>query len=147
MKQYRFYCLFIVFNVINTLYDISYIPYKYLNISDVTYQISDFTSESFSIFYHLSFHFIFRMYSIPTIGLGTWKSPKTDELINAIVYSVKEAGIVHIDCASISIKTKKSLERHCKSYLQWESKESNYGSHLSSGIRTTPKLRQHVAGH
>ena len=41
------------------------------------------------------------MYSIPTIGLGTWKSTNPQELIDAIIYSVKEAGIVHIDCAFI----------------------------------------------
>lgn len=40
------------------------------------------------------------MNRIPTIGLGTWKSPRSDDLINAIVYAVKEAGYVHIDCAA-----------------------------------------------
>ncbi|KAH0792715.1 oxidoreductase, aldo/keto reductase family protein [Histomonas meleagridis] len=37
---------------------------------------------------------------IPTIGLGTWKSPRSDELVNAVIYAVKEAGYVHIDCAA-----------------------------------------------
>ena len=37
---------------------------------------------------------------IPTIGLGTWKSPRSEDLVNAIVYAVKEAGYVHIDCAA-----------------------------------------------
>lgn len=40
------------------------------------------------------------MNRIPTIGLGTWKSPRNEDLINAIVYAVKEAGYVHIDCAA-----------------------------------------------
>ena len=40
------------------------------------------------------------MFNIPTIGLGTWKSPRSDELINAIIYAVKEAGYAHIDCAA-----------------------------------------------
>lgn len=40
------------------------------------------------------------MNRIPTIGLGTWKSPRSDDLINAIVYAVKEAGYVHVDCAA-----------------------------------------------
>lgn len=41
------------------------------------------------------------MNRIPTIGLGTWKSPRSEDLINAIVYAVKEAGYVHIDCAAV----------------------------------------------
>ena len=40
------------------------------------------------------------MERIPTIGLGTWKSPRSEELVNAIIYAVKEAGYVHIDCAA-----------------------------------------------
>ncbi|EAY16529.1 oxidoreductase, aldo/keto reductase family protein [Trichomonas vaginalis G3] len=39
------------------------------------------------------------MNRIPTIGLGTWKSPRSEDLVNAIVYAIKEAGYVHIDCA------------------------------------------------
>lgn len=39
------------------------------------------------------------MNRIPTIGLGTWKSPRSEDLINAIVYAIKEAGYCHIDCA------------------------------------------------
>ena len=38
---------------------------------------------------------------IPEIGLGTWKSPKTDVLVNAIKYAVEEAGYRHIDCAPV----------------------------------------------
>ncbi|EAY02148.1 oxidoreductase, aldo/keto reductase family protein [Trichomonas vaginalis G3] len=39
------------------------------------------------------------MNRIPTIGLGTWKSPRSEDLVNAITYAIKEAGYVHIDCA------------------------------------------------
>ena len=41
------------------------------------------------------------MQSIPSVGLGTWKSPRSDDLVNAIVYAVTEAGYTHIDCAEV----------------------------------------------
>ena len=37
---------------------------------------------------------------MPTIGLGTWKSP-TDKVGQAIEYAITECGYQHIDCASI----------------------------------------------
>jgi aldehyde reductase len=36
----------------------------------------------------------------PAIGLGTWKAPKTEVLVEAIRYAVEEAGYRHIDCAA-----------------------------------------------
>lgn len=39
------------------------------------------------------------MEHIPVTGLGTWKSTEEASLINAIKYSVEEAGYRHIDCA------------------------------------------------
>lgn len=41
------------------------------------------------------------MKSIPHVGLGTWKSPRSEELVKAIVYAVTEAGYTHIDCAEV----------------------------------------------
>lgn len=40
------------------------------------------------------------MNRIPSIGLGTWKAPRSEDLVNAILYAVKEAGYCHIDCAA-----------------------------------------------
>jgi diketogulonate reductase-like aldo/keto reductase len=39
-------------------------------------------------------------HTMPTIGLGTWRSPK-GEVKAAVKYALTEAGYTHIDCASI----------------------------------------------
>ena len=41
-----------------------------------------------------------KMQVIPKVGLGTWKSPKDETLINAVKYAIEEAGYRHLDCAA-----------------------------------------------
>ena len=39
-------------------------------------------------------------YTIPQLGLGTWKSPET-EVGTAVQFALETAGYTHIDCAKV----------------------------------------------
>lgn len=39
------------------------------------------------------------MEAIPRLGLGTWKAPDNNELVEMIKYAIEEVGYRHVDCA------------------------------------------------
>ena len=39
------------------------------------------------------------METIPRIGLGTWKSPNDEVVVESVRYAIEEAGYRHVDCA------------------------------------------------